>query len=147
MNKAYRLIWSKAKDRWVIAAEIIKGNGGPSPITVAAAVVTSLIMAVSGAHALPVGGQVAAGQAAISTPSATQMHINQGTNQAIINERLDRQHPSDGHQHDRAHCERSLSLRKTCRSSRWSRHAGCGYQCLCPALTLLAGAVPADGAG
>ncbi|MFZ4859328.1 MAG: filamentous hemagglutinin N-terminal domain-containing protein [Desulfuromonadaceae bacterium] len=85
MNKAYRLIWSKAKERWVIAAEIIKGNGGPSPVTVAAAVVTSLIMAASGAHALPVGGQVTAGQAAISTPSATQMNITQGTNQAIIN--------------------------------------------------------------
>ena len=85
MNKAYRLIWSKAKERWVIAAEIIKGNGGPSPITVAAAVVTSLIMAASGALALPTGGQVAAGQAAISSPSATQMNIKQGTNQAIIN--------------------------------------------------------------
>ena len=85
MNKAYRLIWSKAKERWVIAAEIIRGNGGPSPITVAAAVITSLIMAATGAHALPTGGQVAAGQAAISTPSATQMNIKQGTNQAIIN--------------------------------------------------------------
>ena len=85
MNKAYRLIWSKAKERWVIAAEIIKGKGGPSPITVAAAVITSLIMAASGAQALPTGGQVAAGQAVISTPSATQMNIKQGTNQAIIN--------------------------------------------------------------
>ena len=27
MNKAYRLIWSKAKDAWVIVAEIVKGNG------------------------------------------------------------------------------------------------------------------------
>jgi filamentous hemagglutinin family protein len=85
MNKAYRLIWSKAKERWVIAAEIIKGNGGPAPITVAAAIVTSLIMAASGADALPTGGQVAAGQAAINTPSSTQMNINQGSNQAIIN--------------------------------------------------------------
>jgi len=85
MNKAYRLIWSKAKERWIVAAEIIKGNGGPAPLTVAAAVVTSLIMAASGADALPGGGQVVAGQAAISSPSATQMNINQGTNQAIIN--------------------------------------------------------------
>ncbi|MBV5339678.1 MAG: filamentous hemagglutinin N-terminal domain-containing protein, partial [Deltaproteobacteria bacterium] len=85
MNKAYRLIWSKAKERWIVAAEIIKGNGGPPPLTVAIAIVTSLIMAVSGADALPTGGQVAAGQAAISMPSATQMNITQGTNQAIIN--------------------------------------------------------------
>ena len=85
MNKAYRLIWSKAKERWIIAAEIIKGNGGPAPITVAAAIVTSLIMAASGADALPTGGQVVAGQAAISAPSATQMNISQATNQAIIN--------------------------------------------------------------
>ena len=42
-------------------------------------------MAASGANALPGGGQVAAGQAAISTPSASQMNITQGTNQAIIN--------------------------------------------------------------
>ena len=86
MNKAYRLIWNKAKDCWIIAAEIIKGNGGPSPVTVAAAVVgASLALAVGAAHALPTGGQVAAGQAAISAPSATQMNISQSSNQAIIN--------------------------------------------------------------
>ncbi|MBV5340335.1 MAG: filamentous hemagglutinin N-terminal domain-containing protein, partial [Deltaproteobacteria bacterium] len=86
MNKAYRLIWSKAKERWIVAAEIVKGNGGPPPVTVAAAVLsTVLVFAATGAHALPIGGQVAAGQAAISTPSATQMNITQGTNQAIVN--------------------------------------------------------------
>ena len=62
MNKAYRLIWSKAKERWVVAAEIIKGNGGPSPITIAAATVISAVLALAAtsAHALPTGGQVAA---------------------------------------------------------------------------------------
>ena len=85
MNKAFRMIWSKAKERWVIAAEIIKGNGGPSPITIAAALVSSLVLSSTGALALPSGGQVAAGQAVISTPSATQMNINQGSNQAVIN--------------------------------------------------------------
>jgi len=86
MNKAYRLIWSKAKERWVIAAEIIKGNGGPSPITIAAAVMSAFLsLGATGGYALPTGGQVAAGQAAISTPSATQMNIAQGSNQAIIN--------------------------------------------------------------
>jgi filamentous hemagglutinin family protein len=87
MNKAYRLIWSKAKERWIVAAEIVRGNGGPPPVTVAAAAVISAVLAFSAtaAHALPVGGQVAAGQAVISTTSATQMNITQGTNQAIIN--------------------------------------------------------------
>ncbi|MEI7817499.1 MAG: ESPR-type extended signal peptide-containing protein, partial [Desulfuromonadales bacterium] len=87
MNKAFRLIWSNAKDRWVIAAEIIKGKGGPSPVTVAAAAVISASLALSAidAHALPAGGQVAAGQATISSPSAAQMNINQGSSQAIIN--------------------------------------------------------------
>jgi filamentous hemagglutinin family protein len=87
MNKAYRLIWSKAKERWIVAAEIIRGNSGPPPVTVAAATVISAVLALSAsaAYALPTGGQVAAGQVAISTPSATQMNITQGTNQAIIN--------------------------------------------------------------
>ena len=86
MNKAYRLIWSKIKDAWVIVAEIVKGHGGPSPITVAAAVLgVSLTLVAPYAHALPAGGQLAAGQAVITTPSASQMNITQGTNQAIIN--------------------------------------------------------------
>ena len=50
-----------------------------------AMVTIALLMVATGANALPTGGQVAAGQAAISTPSATQMNIKQGTNQAIIN--------------------------------------------------------------
>lgn len=86
MNKAYRLIWSKAKERWIVAAEIVRGNGGPPPVTVAAAVLSvSLMFGATSADALPSGGQIVAGQAAISAPSATQMNINQGTNQAIIN--------------------------------------------------------------
>ena len=36
MNKAYRLIWSKAGKRWEVVAEIITGNGGPAGVTVAA---------------------------------------------------------------------------------------------------------------
>jgi filamentous hemagglutinin family protein len=87
MNKAYRLIWNKAKERWIVAAETIKGNGGIPPTTVAAAAVISAILALGAtvAHALPSGGQVAAGAATISTPSASQMNINQSSAQAIIN--------------------------------------------------------------
>ena len=63
MNKAYRLIWSKAKERWIVAAEIIKGNGGPPPITVAAAaVIAVLTLSVTGAYALPSGGSTSDGQ-------------------------------------------------------------------------------------
>ena len=70
----------------LVVAEIIKGNGGPMATAVAAAVLSgTLVLTVAGAHALPTGGQVTAGQAAISTPNATQMNIKQGTNQAIIN--------------------------------------------------------------
>src|ERR1035437_5473328 len=55
MNKAYRLIWSRAKDAWVVAAEIVKGNGGPPPITVSALMVAAwLALASGGAQALPV---------------------------------------------------------------------------------------------
>jgi filamentous hemagglutinin family protein len=86
MNKAYRLIWSKARERWEIVAEIIRGKGGPAGLTVAAALVGgALTLGAMSAQALPGGGQVASGQAAISTPLGSQMNINQGTGQAIIN--------------------------------------------------------------
>jgi len=86
MNKAYRLIWSKAKERWVIVAEIVSGKGGPAGGAVAAVSIgVWLALTATGAHALPTGGQVAAGQATISTPSNSQLNISQGTNQAIIN--------------------------------------------------------------
>ena len=35
MNKAYRLVWSVAKNLWVVAAELVSGNGGPPPVTAA----------------------------------------------------------------------------------------------------------------
>jgi filamentous hemagglutinin family protein len=86
MNKVYRLIWSKAKERWEIVAEIITGKGGPAGVAVAAALVSAaLALCATSAQALPGGGQVASGQATISTPSGSQMNISQGTGQAIIN--------------------------------------------------------------
>jgi hypothetical protein len=64
MNKDYRLIWSKARERWVTAAEMVKGKGGLLPATVVAAGLSVLLVFTStGVHALPEGGQVAAGQA------------------------------------------------------------------------------------
>jgi len=35
MNKAYRLVWSVAKNLWVVAAELVSGNGGPPPVEAA----------------------------------------------------------------------------------------------------------------
>ena len=86
MNKTYRLIWSKAKKALIVVSEIVTGKGGPSKVKTAAAVITIiLLLTAGGAYALPKDGQVAAGQVTISTPTATQMNIKQGTNQAIIN--------------------------------------------------------------
>ena len=92
MNKTYRTIWSKVREAYVVVAEIVAGNGGPSRGRaaargkVAAAVISTFLLLSAGvAYALPSGGQVAAGQVVISAPSATQMNIKQGTNQAIVN--------------------------------------------------------------
>lgn len=85
MNKAYRLIWSRARERWEVAAETIAGKGGPAGVTAAALVSVTLALGATGAQALPAGGQVAAGQVAISAPSGSQMNISQGSGQAIIN--------------------------------------------------------------
>ncbi|MBL0225042.1 MAG: filamentous hemagglutinin N-terminal domain-containing protein [Geobacteraceae bacterium] len=72
MNKAYRLIWSRAKDAWVIAAEIVKGNGGPPPITVSAIVVAaSLALAAGGAYALPTAPTVINGTVNFGTTGNT----------------------------------------------------------------------------
>lgn len=34
MNKCYRLVWNRAKDAWVAAAEIVKGRGGRPAVSV-----------------------------------------------------------------------------------------------------------------
>jgi len=34
MNKIYRLIWSKAKEAWLIVSEAVNGTGGPTPVMV-----------------------------------------------------------------------------------------------------------------
>ena len=86
MNKAYRLMGNKAKERWVIEAEIIEGKVGAAFTGVAALVAcVSLSLSATGAHALPSGGQVSSGQATISALSNSQLNISQGTSQAIIN--------------------------------------------------------------
>lgn len=72
MNKAYRLIWSKAKDAWVIVAEIVKGNGGPPPLTVSAVMVAAAMALAAGrAQALPVAPTVVNGTVGFSTVGNT----------------------------------------------------------------------------
>ena len=84
MNKAYRLIWSKAKDAWVIVAEIVKGNGGPPPITVAAVMVAAtLALFTANSDALPTGQQVVSGTASFATAGNTLTVTNSPN--AVIN--------------------------------------------------------------
>ncbi len=68
MKTTFRLIWFNARDSFMMAV-----------------VVTQSLLAGSRGFALPADGQVAAGQAAISTPSPTTMLIGQESNHAIIN--------------------------------------------------------------
>ena len=86
MNKAYRVIWSTAKQAWTVVAEKVTSKGGIPALTVASLTLAGLCAFGCGsALALPTDGVVAAGGATISTPSAAQMNIAQSTNRAIIN--------------------------------------------------------------
>ena len=68
MNTTHRFTGSSPREVWIIAA-----------------VVTQSLFAVSKSLALPTDGQVAAGKASITTPSATSMQIGQSSKHAIIN--------------------------------------------------------------
>ena len=81
MNKAYRLIWSQARNAWVVAAEIVRAQGLPA---VLAAVVVS-VMAGAGTelHALPSSPVVVSGQAAVATAGSTLTVTS--SDRAVIN--------------------------------------------------------------
>ncbi|WP_153161844.1 YDG domain-containing protein [Zoogloea sp. 1C4] len=112
MNRIYRLVWSHRHDAWVVVAEIARGRGKSSGVTgsearvggAAAATVTgegagrwrerllgaalltfgmNAFAAPPAAGQLPTGGNVVAGQAAISQGGA-RMDINQASNRAVI---------------------------------------------------------------
>jgi len=84
MNKTYRLIWSRAKDAWVIAAEIVKGKGGPPPLTRALLLAVASVLALaSAALALPTGSQVMNGTVTMNTQGSTLTVTN--TPNSIIN--------------------------------------------------------------
>jgi filamentous hemagglutinin family protein len=91
MNKAYRLIWSDARNTWVVAHESAAARGKPASQAkrlaslIAAALLPTL--AVAGAPApttLPTGEQVVAGQVTV-TRNGSRMTIYQATNKAIVN--------------------------------------------------------------
>lgn len=84
MNKVFRLIWSGAKNSWIVAAEKVKGHGGPAPVTVGAALITAVLTVGGGvANALPTGAQIVSGTAGINTVGNVMTITN--SHNAIIN--------------------------------------------------------------
>jgi filamentous hemagglutinin family protein len=95
MNRVYRVIWSKALCSWVVVCELTRrgGKSGGSIVrkrrrsglvTAAGALLATSALADPAATALPSGGQVAAGQAAISQ-SGNTLTIRQSSAKAIVN--------------------------------------------------------------
>ncbi|WP_298270670.1 GLUG motif-containing protein [Geobacter sp.] len=89
MNKIYRLIWSRAKEKWVVVSEKVAAKGAVPSATVGALTLAALLAAGGGAFALdpgalPGGGRITAGSGAITT-SGSQMTINQSSQQLIAN--------------------------------------------------------------
>ena len=91
MNKTYRLIWSDARQTWIVAHERANSRGKPSSssksltltLTSALLLHSPYLQAID-PSTLPTGGQVVAGQANISQ-SGTAMTIQQGSDKAILN--------------------------------------------------------------
>jgi fibronectin-binding autotransporter adhesin len=90
MNKIFRVIWSEAKEKWVVVAESVKSCGGVPSWVVGSAALMAAVMA--GAlpgyaldpGALPSGGRITSGNGSIAT-SGSQMTVNQTTQQMIAN--------------------------------------------------------------
>lgn len=81
MNKAYRLIWSRVKEAWVIVSENVAGKGGPLPV--ACSLLAAFTLAAGSASALPTGPQVVSGTVGINTVGSTMTITNSPS--AIIN--------------------------------------------------------------
>jgi filamentous hemagglutinin family protein len=84
MNHIYRSIWSEASGTWIAVSETTQSKGKCSG-TRNALLATGLLLCSAGSWALPTGEQLVAGQASISIPAAGQMHIEQTSQQAIVN--------------------------------------------------------------
>ncbi len=84
MNHIYRSIWSQALSTGIAVSENTKSKGKCSS-TRNTLLATGLLLSSANSWALPTGEQLAAGQVSISTPAAGQMHIDQSSQQAIVN--------------------------------------------------------------
>jgi filamentous hemagglutinin family protein len=91
VNKQYRIVWQEATQQWVVASELAQSHGPSTSVlggalrsVVLAFVLTPIAWAASPVPTqLPTGGQVVAGQAAISQ-SATVLNVNQSSQRAAI---------------------------------------------------------------
>jgi filamentous hemagglutinin family protein len=81
LNRAYRLVWSRANNAWVVASEITKGRGKSSGKSLAAAAL--MLIPIVG-HASPIGGQVVSGIGTIAQ-SGNLTTINQGSQNLSVN--------------------------------------------------------------
>jgi filamentous hemagglutinin family protein len=88
MNKIYRLVWSKIKEKWIVASE--KVACGCRPSSVVGALTLAAFLAIAGPsfsldpNALPTGGKITAGSGNIAA-SGNKMTVNQSTQQMIAN--------------------------------------------------------------
>jgi len=89
MNKIYRLIWSRTREMWIAVNEKVAAGWFRRPLTVGSLVAAALLATASPAraldpNALPTGGQVVSGQAAINQ-SGNALTIQQSTDKLIAN--------------------------------------------------------------
>jgi filamentous hemagglutinin family protein len=81
VNRAYRLVWSRANNAWVVASEITKGRGKSSSKGLLAA---ALMLSLPHVFAFPIGGQVVSGIGTIAQ-SGNLTTINQGSQNLSVN--------------------------------------------------------------
>src|SRR5690606_27098928 len=93
LNRMYRLVWSEATGGFVAVAENTSARGKRASTRTASTLLISAVLTGGAwaagppepaAHALPTGGQVAAGQVRIDQ-SGSRMDVHQGTSRAIVN--------------------------------------------------------------
>ncbi|MEY2809119.1 MAG: hypothetical protein RLZ66_630, partial [Pseudomonadota bacterium] len=91
VNKQYRIVWQEATQQWVVVSELAQSHGPSTSVlggclrsAVLAFVLTPMAWAADPVPTqLPTGGQVVAGQAAISQ-SAAVMNVDQTSQRAAI---------------------------------------------------------------
>jgi filamentous hemagglutinin family protein len=84
MNNIHRIIWNKTLGQWVVTSELAK-RGKKTGSIKRSVLMVPLLLNTTALYALPTGNQLVSGSATVSTPSATQMQIDQSSQNAIIN--------------------------------------------------------------